>query len=112
MKDRQIASRYARALLESIPNKDAEEVDRFIDADPARIRHSSIQSEEGGRFYHLRSRYMVVELPEGERLEIPDNYTWMTLAQLHNFVRYNNYLNIELRGLLACLSFITEDSDG
>ncbi len=30
MKDRQLASRYARALLESIPNKDAEEVDRFL----------------------------------------------------------------------------------
>jgi len=31
MKDRQLAGRYARALLESIPNKDAaEEVDRFL----------------------------------------------------------------------------------
>ncbi len=31
MKDRQLASRYARALLDSLPNKDdAEEVDRFL----------------------------------------------------------------------------------
>ncbi len=31
MKDRQLAGRYARALLDSIPNKDAaEEVDRFL----------------------------------------------------------------------------------
>ena len=31
MKDRQLASRYARALLDSIPNRDtAEEVDRFL----------------------------------------------------------------------------------
>jgi len=31
MKDRQLASRYARALLESLPNKDAaEEADRFL----------------------------------------------------------------------------------
>ena len=41
MKDRQLASRYARALLETLPNKDAaEEVDRFLGSLGAALEES------------------------------------------------------------------------
>lgn len=72
-----------------------------------RIRYESVQSEEGGRFYHYQNRNMVVELDESDHLELPPGYIWMTLGQIHEFLRYNNYFNIEARGLLACLGVDT-----
>jgi oxidase EvaA len=36
-------------------------------------------------------------------LELPDNYIWMTLKQLKEFIRFNNYLNIQARSLLASI---------
>jgi oxidase EvaA len=81
--------------------------------DPPReyVRFGAIQSEEGGRFYHYRNLNMVLELPASERIVVPPGFIWMTLGQLQEFVRYNNYLNIEARGLLACLA-LAEESNG
>lgn len=77
--------------------------DRIVKASQDSVRHQSVQSEEGGRFYHYQSRNVVVEIPESEEIELPRGYIWMTLGQIHEFLRYNNYFNIEARGLLACL---------
>jgi len=77
----------------------------FTEPAPSTVRFSALQSEEGGRFFHYRNRNMIVEAPESERINAPPGFIWMTLGQLQEFVRYNNYLNIEARGLLACLAF-------
>lgn len=69
------------------------------------VRYESIQSEEGGRFYHYQNRNVVIELEDSVVLDLPRGYIWMTLGQIQEFMRYNNYLNIEARGLLACLGF-------
>ena len=37
---------------------------------------------------------------------LPDNYIWMTLNQLNAFIKFNNYLNIQARSLLAAVSFM------
>lgn len=76
----------------------------FERAVPDRVRHASLQSEEGGRFYHYQNRNMIVELPASDSLEAPFGYAWMTLGQIHELLRYNNYLNVEARGLIACLN--------
>lgn len=78
-------------------------LEHFTAPAPQRVRYDQIQSEEGGRFFHYQTRNVVVELPEAERLEAPRGFVWMTLGQIHEFLRYNNYLNIEARGLIACL---------
>ncbi|MDH7568049.1 MAG: NDP-hexose 2,3-dehydratase family protein, partial [Armatimonadota bacterium] len=77
--------------------------DLVMNAPPEWIRYTSIQSEEGGRFYHDQNRYLVLEVDEGQKLDLPPNYIWMTLRQMKEFIRFNNYFNIEARGLLACL---------
>ena len=82
---------------------DAPLLDFFARARPDQVRYESTQSEEGGRFFHYQNRNMVVELPPGERLALPPGYIWMTLGQIHEFLRYNNYFNIEARGVIACL---------
>jgi dTDP-4-dehydro-6-deoxy-alpha-D-glucopyranose 2,3-dehydratase len=75
----------------------------FSRPDPERVRYQALQSEEGGRFYHYQNRNIVIELPEDERIDVPRGHIWMTLGQIHEFLRYNNYFNIEARGLIACL---------
>jgi len=77
--------------------------DEVINAQPEQIRYSSIQSEEGGRFYHDQNRYMVVEIGSNTELALLDNYMWMTISQIKEFIRFNNYFNIEARSLISCL---------
>lgn len=68
------------------------------------IRYNALQSEEGGRFYHDQNRYLIIEIEPDARLSMPDNYCWMTLRQVKELIRFNNYFNIEARGLIACLA--------
>ena len=65
------------------------------------IERDSFQSEEGGRFFREENRNIIVYLDEKVNVEDSDSYVWMTLKQLKNFVRYNNYLNVESRSLLS-----------
>ena len=58
------------------------------------------QSEEGGRFYHLQTQNMIVELFDD--LSIPDNYIWLTRNQINKFMPYGMF-NIEARSLIATL---------
>lgn len=69
------------------------------------VMYDALQSEEGGRFYKIQNRNMIVEIPENENVELPFNYTWMTLAQMKEFMRYGMF-NIEARSLISAVSFI------
>jgi len=81
-------------------------LDLFRDAPPHWVRYSAVQSEEGGRFFHYQNRYVILELPEQERLELPPTHRWMTLQQIQDLARHG-YFNIEGRNLLACLDLCT-----
>ncbi len=76
--------------------------DRVLDADPADVVYSCIQSEEGGRFFCVENEYRVVRLAPDEELPTPDNYLWMSLRQLMDLLRHG-LVNVEARSLLACL---------
>ena len=77
----------------------------FLQPNPDTIRYSTVQSEEGGRFYHFQNRYMIVDLPESEIQDLPPNYIWMTLGQIIDFTKYS-YFNIEARNLFSCLNLM------
>jgi oxidase EvaA len=66
----------------------------------------TFQSEEGGRFFKEQNRNMIVFADDELSIELPDNYIWMTLNQLQTFIRYNNYINIQARSLIAALRFV------
>lgn len=83
--------------------------DFVVNARPDQIRYSALQSEEGGRFYHDQNHSLVIEADEEQELKLPDNYIWMTIHQMKEFIRFNNCLNIEARGLLSCLSVTKPD---
>ena len=79
-------------------------INEVLHAKENQIWHKSYQSEEGGRFYHEQNLNMIVEVGDDFSIEVPKNYCWMTLDQLNNFMRFNNYLNIGARSLISLIS--------
>ncbi|MCG8918356.1 NDP-hexose 2,3-dehydratase family protein [Actinokineospora sp. PR83] len=77
-------------------------LDLVLAAAPDRIRFDAVLSEEGGRFYRTRNRYLVVEVDPAEELAHPD-FRWVTLDQLAGLLRHSHYLNVQARSLVACL---------
>jgi len=72
------------------------------------IRFDTLQSEEGGRFYHEQNRNLIIEADDDFPVECPENFCWMTLHQLLKFVRFNNHLNIQARSLLSAISLFDQ----
>ena len=70
---------------------------------PGRTVIDTMQSEEGGRFYHEQNRNVVYEVDESVDLPEYDNFIWLTLPQIKEFLRFNNYLNIQVRSLISML---------
>jgi dTDP-4-dehydro-6-deoxy-alpha-D-glucopyranose 2,3-dehydratase len=81
-------------------------LDTVLEATESMILYDTLQSEEGGRFYQEQNRNIIIEVDENFNEELPENFCWMTLNQLHSFLKYNNYLNIQARSLIASISFI------
>ncbi|MBI9066042.1 MAG: NDP-hexose 2,3-dehydratase family protein [Salinivirgaceae bacterium] len=77
-----------------------------LNAPSEQIIFDTLQSEEGGRFYKEQNRNRIVFAGEEIPIELPSSYIWMTLNQLNTFIKFNNYLNIQARSLIASISFI------
>jgi oxidase EvaA len=78
-------------------------LDEVLSAPAERIRFDNVLSEEGGRFYHARTRYMVVETDDEAPPEEHPDHRWMPLHQLVELLRHSHYVNVEARSLVACL---------
>ncbi|MFD5321299.1 NDP-hexose 2,3-dehydratase family protein [Streptomyces sp. NPDC127098] len=77
-------------------------LDEVLNAPPEHIRYDVVLSEEGGRFFHARNRYMIVETDQETEPGHPD-FRWMTVHQLVDLLRHSHYVNIQARSLVACL---------
>ncbi len=97
-----ITGSYANAPQKSRPPF----LDYVLNADESRIRFSTLQSEEGGRFFREENRNIVIEVDDDFPVQVPENYIWMTMSQLKNFIKYNNFVNVQCRCLVAALGFI------
>ncbi len=81
-------------------------LDYVLNVKPEQIVFDTLQSEEGGRFFREQNRNMIVIAGDEVPVELPEKYIWMTLNQLYTFLKFNNYLNIQARSLIAAISFI------
>jgi len=79
-------------------------IDYFDGTRKVELLFDVLLSEEGGRFYHQQNKNMMVVVDEHEQLEIPSNYTWMTLNQIMDFMKYGMF-NIEARSLISIIYF-------
>lgn len=78
-------------------------LDVVLDSDPSEVLVDTVHSEEGGRFFQAESRYVVVDAGEEFSGEIPDDFCWMSVAQLTEFVQFGNHVNVAARCLLSCI---------
>ncbi len=81
-------------------------LDTILESSEVRVLYDTLQSEEGGRFYREQNRNMIVEVGDSFPLEVPERYRWMTLGQIYQFLRFNNYLNIQSRSLIAAVNYL------
>lgn len=78
-----------------------------LGAGPDRIRYEAVHSEEGGRFLHAESRYLIVEADGvngaggAVSADPPAGYRWVTPGQLRSLARHSYYLNVQARTLLS-----------
>lgn len=80
--------------------------DYVIEPENATVLYDALQSEEGGRFYHEQNRNMILEVESDFPIETPPDYHWMTLGQIFEFLRFNNYINIQARSLIAAIKYV------
>ena len=81
-------------------------LDYVLNVDESQVIYNTLQSEEGGRFYKEQNRNMIVLAGDEISETLPEKYIWMTMHQLYNFLKFNNYLNIQARSLIAAISFV------
>ncbi|MEU8994328.1 NDP-hexose 2,3-dehydratase family protein [Streptomyces caniferus] len=80
-------------------------LDTVLTAPPGRIRYAAVHSEEGGRFLHAESRYLLVEAADDAPDDaLPPGYRWVTPGMLGALVRHGHYLNVQARSLLSLLT--------
>ena len=70
-----------------------------------RILFDTKQSEEGGRFYHEQNRNVICLVNDQVPDEPNERFVWLTLGQIKEFLRFNNYLNIQVRSLISALPY-------
>ena len=76
----------------------------FVEKRKGKVLYDCLQSEEGGRFFHEQNRYVVLEVGDEFPIDVEEAYIWMTLWQAKEFIKFNNYFNVEARSLIACFS--------
>ena len=75
----------------------------FDEPKNVKIIYAKWQSEDGGRF-HLKSNYnMIVEIDEKVQLEIPDSFIWITLYQIKQLLKIENFVGPHIRGIISYL---------
>lgn len=77
--------------------------DLVLNAPAERILYDGVQSEEGGRLYQSRSRYLIVET---DHFDPPPGYRWLTPAQLGALVRRPGDVTVQARSLLALVDLL------
>lgn len=86
------------------PEYSVKYLEYFLGKKTCTVLYDALQSEEGGRFFHEQNRNIVVLVDDEFPLEVDAHFIWMTFEQAKEFIKFNNYFNIEARGLLTCIS--------
>ena len=75
----------------------------FNEENDLNVIYAKWQSEDGGRF-HLKSNYnMIVEVNKDEELKIPDSFIWVTLYQIKQLIKIENFVGPHVRGIISYL---------
>lgn len=78
-------------------------LDDLLSAPAESVRYDTVISEEGARFLHAESRYLIIDGGDNFPKEAPENFVWVTAAQAGELLAYGYYVNMQARTLLAAL---------
>ena len=67
------------------------------------LSHDSFQSEEGARFYKEAHLHRILLLKEGELLQIPQEYKWISESDLHVFINIGEMVNSCARSVISLM---------
>lgn len=87
-------------------NANNEFLENFLKCKKENILYDKNLSEEGGRFFKLQNRYMIIIDNTIETNDIPKNYKFLNLHDILFFAKFS-YFNIEARTLLSCINYFT-----
>jgi oxidase EvaA len=68
-----------------------------------RVLYDTELSEEGGRFYHSRTRYMIIAAGDDVTAEEPPGFRWLSLHQISWLLQHRHYINVQARTMIAAL---------
>ena len=96
-----------QCLLDNVCSNSAHPpfVDYVLNVKKEQILYDVMQSEEGGRFFREQNRNMLVEADDDFPSDVPEHFIWMTLNQIYQFMKFNNYLNIQARSILSSIKY-------
>ncbi|MGJ9423308.1 NDP-hexose 2,3-dehydratase family protein [Aeromicrobium sp. CF3.5] len=83
-------------------------LDRVLAARPDQVHFDQMLSDEGGRFFRMSNRHLIVELDD---VETPPEFAWLTVGQLSELLEHENYVNIQARSLLTCLQSVLAEHE-
>lgn len=83
----------------------------FINSEKYKIIADQIQSEQSSRFLGKRNRNIIIELGEGDEIDVLPSHDWMSLTQIKKLMRIDNLVNMDTRTVLASIPFEFESTD-
>ncbi|MEV6841294.1 NDP-hexose 2,3-dehydratase family protein [Streptomyces sp. NPDC051133] len=76
-----------------------------LSAPGKKVLFDNVLSEEGGRFYHAHTRYMLV-VAQDDTYDCPPDHQWVSAQGLSVFTQHGRLLNSEARTLITILQKI------
>jgi oxidase EvaA len=86
-------------------------LDYFIDRNRSHFLVDQLQPEQGSRFLAKRNRNMIVEVPENENVPVLNDFYWLTLGQIRELLLIDNFVNMDARSVLSCISVVESFGD-
>jgi dTDP-4-dehydro-6-deoxy-alpha-D-glucopyranose 2,3-dehydratase len=75
----------------------------FEDDGRSKIIYSRHQTEDGGRFYLKANRNMLVEVSEDEKIDVPDDFIWVTMYQIKQMLKHDTLVTPHVRSIISVL---------
>ena len=68
-----------------------------------KILFNQLMSEDGGRLYKKKNRGKIIEVPEKYKIEMRDNFIWLSLFQIKKLIKQKSWVNPHVRSLISHL---------
>ena len=79
-------------------------LDYFLNMNSSDVLVDQIQSEQSSRFLGKRNRNVIIVVKD--QLKETASHKWMTLAQIKEFMHYDNLVNMDTRTVLSCIPYV------